>query len=264
MFRINIFEFEDFNWIPSLIRDEMTNYLGDAIKTSRQFDPVVKLLAPILSKLKINTIIDLCTGSGIPGKLLSSGISKELSTPIKLVLTDKYTNVKSMERIIETSSENIEAVYQSVDARDIGVNISGFRTLFNALHHFNPRDAFEILNDASKKNEPIGVFEIVDRKLFLPFLIFSPIGYLLSVFFGLKSNGLFSLKFFLLYLIPIVPIMIIWDGIASCLRAYSKSQMQEFTNRMQLRDYTWIVGHTFKFPNKINYIIGYPKLVENL
>ena len=59
MFRINIFEFEDFNWIPSLIREEMTNYLGDAIKTSRQFDPVVKLLAPILSKLKINTIIDL-------------------------------------------------------------------------------------------------------------------------------------------------------------------------------------------------------------
>ena len=264
MFRINLFEFEDFNWVPSFMRDEMTNYLGDALKTSRQFEPVTKLLVPILSKLKIDTIIDLCTGSGIPGKLLSSEISKDLSVPIKLVLTDKFPNSESMKRIVETNSENIEAIYQSVDARDIGLNISGFRTLFNALHHFNPQDAFQILNDASQKNEPIGVFEIVDRKLFLPFLIFSPIGYLLSVFFGLKSNGLFSLKFLFLYLIPIVPLMIIWDGLVSCLRAYSKSQMKELTNAIQQRNYTWVIGSTFKFPNKINYIIGYPKLVENL
>ena len=264
MFRINLFEFEDFDWVPSVIRDEMTNYLGDAMQTFRQFEPVTKLLAPILSKLKIDTIIDLCTGSGIPGKLLRLAISKELSVPIKLVLTDKFPNVKSMDRIVETNSENIQAIYQSVDARDISLNISGFRTLFNALHHFNSQDAFQILNDASQKNEPIGIFEIADRKLFFPFLLFSPIAYLLAIFFGLKSNNLFSLKFLFLYLIPVVPLMIIWDGLVSCLRVYSKSQLHEFVAAMQLPNYTWTIGSTFKFPNKINYIIGYPKLVENL
>ncbi len=90
MFRINLFEFEGFDWVPSVIRDEMTNHLGDAMQTFRQFEPVTKLLAPILSKLKIDTIIDLCTGSGIPGKLLRLAISKELSVPIKLVLTDNF------------------------------------------------------------------------------------------------------------------------------------------------------------------------------
>jgi hypothetical protein len=53
----------------------------------------------------------------------------------------------------------------------------GFRTLFNAFHHFQPADAIAVLRDAARAGQPIGVFEIPDRSLRTrdPLLLLTPL-----------------------------------------------------------------------------------------
>ena len=60
-----------------------------------------------------------------------------------------------------------------------------------------------------------------------------------------------------IYLIPIVPLYIVWDGIASILRMYSKNELKELVSSLENVDsYEWEIGKTSgQMP--VYYIIGY-------
>jgi hypothetical protein len=43
--------------------------------------------------------------------------------------------------------------------------LTGLRSVFNAFHHFNPREARAVLESAVQAWQPIGIFEIPERSL---------------------------------------------------------------------------------------------------
>jgi hypothetical protein len=44
------------------------------------------------------------------------------------------------------------------------------------------------------------------------------------------------------YLLPVLPLLIFWDGLVSQLRTYSVNELEELTRGLQSSDYRWEIG----------------------
>ncbi|MHC4392136.1 MAG: hypothetical protein ACYS22_12575, partial [Planctomycetota bacterium] len=101
--------------------------------------------------------------------------------------------------------------------------LKGMRTLFNAFHHFKPAHAQAILADAVAKNQPIGVFEIVGRT---PGAVASVLLAVLSVFVLMPTiKPRRPIWWICTYIVPLIPLLALWDGLVSCMRVYSPREL---------------------------------------
>ena len=67
-------------------------------------------------------------------------------------------------------------------------------------------------------------------------------------------------RLLLTYLIPLVPMVTLFDGLVSCLRTYSVEELRDLTARLDTNDYHWDIG-TVKSKMAaipITYLIGVP------
>jgi hypothetical protein len=62
-------------------------------------------------------------------------------------------------------------------------------------------------------------------------------------------------------LIPVTPFVLFFDGLISCLRAYSMEELQEMTSGLESRGYRWEIGEKIGglLPVRITYLIGSPQ-----
>ncbi|MFN0111769.1 MAG: hypothetical protein ACKVZH_23165, partial [Blastocatellia bacterium] len=64
------------------------------------------------------------------------------------------------------------------------------------------------------------------------------------------------------YLLPVVPLLVIFDGVVSVLRSYTVAELKAFTEELSGNGYEWEVGETpaqgLRAP--VTYLIGYPAL----
>ena len=60
--------------------------------------------------------------------------------------------------------------------------------------------------------------------------------------------------------IPIMPLLVLWDGIASSLRTYSVEEMNELIDSLNNKEaFKWEVGIVKSGPGKILYLLGMKK-----
>ncbi|MES2799977.1 MAG: hypothetical protein V4638_08170 [Bacteroidota bacterium] len=256
MSRIHLFEFEDQQWFPTFLRNYLTDFLQFLSNKTKLFQPAVPLIKEALIKSNSKQIIDLGSGGG--GGLLSvhAELLKE-DAEIQLKLSDYYPNIAAFEHI-KAKNKNIDFVPISVDARNVPIELQGLRTQFLSLHHFKPEDARKILQNAVDSNNSIAIFEAQERSVpSILAMIFSPISVLLTTpFIRPFKFG----RIIFTYLIPIVPIAVMWDGIVSSLRTYSVQEMNELVNSLKNTDhYEWKIGKVKSGPGKVLYLIGTKK-----
>jgi hypothetical protein len=183
---------------------------------------------------------------------------KQESFPVNVLLTDKYPNVVAFSHASHAFQKMIEFRSDPVDAKHIPTELRGFRTLFSSFHHFQPSEAHAILQDAVDNQQGIGIFEIPRRSLLTILLVFLvPIAAFAVVPF-IRPFRLSRLIW--TYLIPISPVVLFLDGIVSCLRAYSLTELSEFTRELSASGYTWEIGEERRrFTSvPVTYLIGYP------
>jgi hypothetical protein len=62
------------------------------------------------------------------------------------------------------------------------------------------------------------------------------------------------------YLIPLMPLIVFWDGIVSMLRIYSPEQMKDLTHDLQAPDYAWEISRIRLrgIAGGLPYLIGRP------
>jgi hypothetical protein len=136
--------------------------------------------------------------------------------------------------------------------------LSGVRTMFSAFHHFRPDAARAILRDAFEHRRAICIFESGSGT---PAGIAAMLGVPFAVLALMPMASPFRWSYLpVTYLIPLTPLIILWDGIVSMLRIYSTEQMQKLTSDLQSPDYFWEIGHiTVRgIPGGLPYLIGRP------
>jgi len=253
MSRIHLFEFEDLSWFPSFLRNYMTDFLQFLTNKTKLFQPVIPIIEKGIKKSGTNNIIDLGSGGGGGLLWISEALQKE-NPDLQIIMTDLYPNITAFE-YTKQQGKNFEYIAESVDARDIPKKLKGLRTQFLSLHHFRPDDAKKILQNTINTKQNIAIFEGQERSLASIFaMIFSPITVLLVTPF-IKPFSLGRIVF--TYLIPLVPIFVLWDGIVSSLRTYSVKEMEDLVNNLENKDqFDWETGRKKSGPGVNLYLLG--------
>ncbi len=252
MKRLHLFEFEDQRWFPKTLRSFATDWLRVVQSRMRLHEPVVEVLRELLATTGDHRIVDLCSGSGGPLVDIFREFEARGKT-IEVLLTDRYPHPT-----LESLPIGMSLHAESVDAREVPSDLVGCRTIFNGFHHFNRDEALGILRDTVAARQPIGVFEITERRL-LGVAIAAVIPLLVWIMTPFIRPFRWSRLAFT-YLVPIVPLLCLWDGVISHLRAYHPDDLHGLAEDVADDGYAWKsgrldVGH---LPVRISYLTGTP------
>jgi len=240
----------------------MTDYLHFLITKLRIYKLAIHIIKDIIDKTGVDEILDICSGSGGGVDIVQKELSEQCGRIIKVTLSDKYPNIVPYEMLRKKSNGGLNYIKVPVDALHVPQHLKGIKTIFSAFHHFNPEQAKAILQDAVKNNTPICIFEGAGKRVldFMGILLFHSIIFIIVTPF-IKPFRLSRL--FLTYIIPVVPITTIWDGLVSILRMYTPKDMLELTKEIkQAENYEWKAEQiNGKFGNRLMYMVGYPKII---
>jgi hypothetical protein len=257
--RIQLFELEDQAWFPAVIRDAGTAFLRVMVQLSGQSRLFAPKLRELLERSGERHIVDLCSGGAGPLPIMLKEL-KAQGIDVTATLTDLYPNVAGFEHLCEGSEGRLDFVGEPVDVGHVPDSLRGLRTLFNALHHFRPAAARSILQSAVDAGQPIGVFEAVSRHpvqllgmLFVGMLVMLCVPFLRPF----RWSWLW-----LTYVIPVIPLFAMWDGMVSCLRVYSKRELHELVAGLEGGErFEWEIGTIALSPSPAaaTYLIGTPR-----
>jgi hypothetical protein len=262
--RVHAFEFEDLSWFPALLRAQMTDYLKYAVRLFRGFPSYAAArLAPALRARNQRCIVDLGSGSGGVVPEVIEALADEQGIRARALLTDRYPHPASAAETRGAPPVGIDSHPDPVDARRVPAELHGVRTLFLSFHHFRPETGREILADAVGAGSGIAIFELTERRLvsMLGGVPFIPVMVLLLTPFIRPfrwSRLLFT------YLLPILPLLILWDGLISHLRTYSVEELEQLVAELDAPDWHWDVRRERpqRAPGACISLVGYPRVAQ--
>ncbi len=267
MKRIQLFEFEDFTWLPKPIRTGMTNLIVVFHKMTGTSNVIADLIEKVRSKHPFSQIVDLGSGSGgaMPEVIRQINENTE-AAPLQLILSDLHPHPDIVARFNKDESKNISYHPDSVDATRLKDVPQGLKTMMNSFHHMPPDKARDILRSAQEKREPLLIYEMAENNiptlvwwLFLPLSL--AILIVMTLFMTPFVRPLSWQQVVFTYLIPVIPILYAWDGQASMVRMYTFKDVEELLKDIKQDDYSWEMGQAKKENGKKQgyYVLGLPQ-----
>jgi hypothetical protein len=255
--RLQLVELEDQPWLPKVVRDLATDYLRFVEGRFQLHRHALPILERALRGSGVTRIVDLCSGGTGPVPPLVRELAAG-GADVRAVLTDLYPNLDAFEVARRESGGRITYREGSVDARAVPSDLTGLRTFFNAFHHFAPDDARRILQAAVDDNQPVAVLEIPERSLrsILPLLILPLIVWIATPFIRPFSWS----RLLWTYPLPVVPLLCMWDGIVSQLRAYRPDELRALAEATG-GSFAWEAGiqRAPGVPAQLTYLLGWPR-----
>lgn len=260
MARIHAFELEDQTWFPSLIREYMTDFLSHMGGWSKiPYVPFVARLAEAMRSTGDQRVVDLCSGGGGPAVMIARQLSEQLERPVGVVLTDLYPSSARWQHARSVFPAWVELEDRCVDAQAVPADLAGFRLVCNGFHHLKPEQARACLQDAVSQRRGVALVELTQRSALS----------VVQVMFGTLTQLAVTpfirpfrwTRLFFTYVLPVVPLCTLWDGVVSCLRVYSPEELEGLVAELPNSDYRWEMGRlpVPKMPTDVTYLIGVPK-----
>ncbi|KAI1124575.1 hypothetical protein F5Y10DRAFT_249142 [Nemania abortiva] len=230
--------------------------------------------------------IDFCAGAGGPTPYIEQALNQQLSTTtttlsngsspapsyaavaaqngpqregVKFVLTDLHPHVESWEKAAR-QSPHLTYVSTSVDAAAAPPELimqskaggKGVFRLFNlAFHHFDDGLARAILKNTVETSDGFGIFELQSRT-FSSFVSCMLFGFFILLIAPLLYWWSPQILFFV-YIVPIVPFVLVFDGLISSLRTRTADEVEVLLRTCGAGDATdWVVNsgsETFLWPS---------------
>jgi hypothetical protein len=266
--RLQLLELEDQEWFPAVLRDLATDYLRFVEGKVGMAVPLAETLGQFLDATGERRVLDLGSGGGgVWSEVL--GIFAASGRRVEVTLSDRYPNLNAWSALALRSGGSIRFLRQPVDARKLpagqgpagqGVPAGqgGLRTLCNAFHHFAPNDARRVLANLAADGQPIAVFEIVRRTWSS---VIAMLGLPLVVWLVTPLIRPFRwIRLLWTYVVPLVPLVVVWDGVVSHLRAYTAAELVELASEA-VPDYVWSIESTAigRTPLELTALLGHPR-----
>ena len=213
-------------------------------------------------------MLDLGSGSGGPLPLLQRTLRQEHDLRIAVRLSDRVPQPTAWEALARTAAvgpagaaDDLAGIPEPVDATAVPAHVPGFRTLFQSFHHLSETQAQAVLQDAVRERVGIALFENTHRRLLptIP-LLFVPFAVLLFTPF---IRPLSLRRLFLTYVVPLAPLVVLWDALVSALRgSYTPAELRQLTGALVYDGvaYDWEQGHAWQGLQCVSWLIGTPKL----
>ena len=253
-------EIEDESWCPALLRDGLTDFLQMASETMRIYDGATPVVAELMRRHQTSRIVDLCSGGGGPVlRLLSQLTAQPDLAAASAALTDLYPNVGAFGVAQKRGAGRVEPRFDGIDAAAVPDDLVGVRTIFNGFHHLRPALARRVVEDAARKRQPFVSIELVERRILTVVMVLgTPLAVLVLTPF---SRSLSPMRMALTYLLPVIPLAVLWDGLMSCLRSYSVDELNAIVDGLSDASYGFRIEHTpvSWLPGRLTMLIGEPR-----
>ncbi|KAI0539061.1 hypothetical protein GGR58DRAFT_263505 [Xylaria digitata] len=286
--RLHLFEIADQSWFPAFLRAYVQTGLTHTWTTHLpllQSCSPATLVANILRRelgasVSSYTYIDFCAGAGGPTPYIEQALNRQLgstrssssSSPsyaavasnghrdegVKFVLTDLHPHVESWEKAAR-ASPCLTYVSSPVDAAAAPSSLilqnkaegKGTFRLFNlAFHHFDDELARAILKNTVETSDGFAIFELQSRT-FSSFVSCMLFGFFILLIAPLLYWWSPQILFFV-YVLPIVPFVLVFDGVISSLRTRTADEVEVLLRTCGAQDTVdWIVhsgSETFLWP----------------
>ncbi|KAF7531333.1 hypothetical protein G7054_g8964 [Neopestalotiopsis clavispora] len=241
--RLHLFEIDDQPWFPPYLRARVQDGLMHAWTFSLPFlwsNSPATLVARILqrslgSQVSQYTFIDFCAGAA------AYAVYRKGSECLPVKLVAVFGPAAALDHgcrledhaLIAAASKHVTYVPFPVDASDAPEGLiekyksRGRRVfrLFNlAFHHFDDPLARAILRNTVETSDGFGIFEMQDRSLgsLVTCFMYGFFILLCAPFFYWWSPA----RLFFVYAMPIVPFVLVFDGIISSLRTRTPEEVE--------------------------------------
>jgi SAM-dependent methyltransferase len=249
-------EISDESWCPQGIRNAVTDYCRFVTELSGIYNAVAPVLIEALDRTGGRLVLDLGSGAGGPWLRLQP-LLRRMGMDVTVCLSDHNPDVVAFERARNLSQSAIMYHAESVDATRVPIGLPGFRTMFSAFHHLDPSQARATLAGAVARREGIAVFEMGGQRNVLMLLAVLPVP--LRVLFAVPFLRPFRWSTLMwTYLVPVLPIVLLFDSIVSVLRIYTREELRGLTRG--LNSYRWSISTVQgkPIPVHIVYLVGVP------
>ncbi len=260
MRRVHLFEIAELPGCPRAVREGLTDYLAFAIERGRAYAAAAPLLARALAEPGVRpapgepaAVVDLASGGGGPWRALAGELGAA-GVPVRVRLTDLFPNRAAYERLAAETGGVITGEPEPVSADAVPPALAGFRTMFSAFHHFAPEAARRVLADAAARGAGIAVFEATRRDArAIVLTLLTPLIVLLATPFIRPFRWS---RLLWTYLLPAIPLVVLFDGVVSCLRSYTPEELRSLAEGVGGDRWRWETGEAGAGPIPMTYLIG--------
>ena len=260
MRRRHLIELHEQRWCPTLWRQMFQQGLGICQGSLDAYRNIAAPLSRFLHRTGATSVLDLCSGSAKPLVKLRNSLGEPLAEPerIKFIISDLYPDIGKFQKLKELYPNILDYYPQPVDALSPPADAPRVRTMLSSLHHFRPQQVKTILRDAAQNADGIAILESTGRTwLNMLMTLILPLPAAVVTAFGIRPFRFQHILWGLL--IPVVPLMALFDGIVSNLRTYTVEELEAFTREIDIPDFAWEVG-TIDMPGiplKAAYLFGW-------
>jgi hypothetical protein len=251
--RLHLFEVLDQAWCPQAVRHGATDCLEAVISRSDIYRPIQAEFFQAIADCGALRVVDLCSGGGGPWLSPAWRAALAKHAPLRVVLTDKFPSDALSVRL--TGDSCLSSVDFSVDAASVPESLRGFRTIFSSFHHFPDDIARGVLGDAVQCGDGFAMAEVTSRtpRAFATMFLMPVLAWLL----GPRMRPFRWSRIFLTYLLPLIPLVVLWDGLVSCCRTRTPQELLALTAGFP--EYDWKAGYARGGWLEPVYLIGRPK-----
>ncbi|HFE43939.1 MAG TPA: hypothetical protein ENJ18_00390 [Nannocystis exedens] len=245
--RRQFLELHEQAWFPKIWRHLFRAGLGKAFVIFGFPAEISRVLSLFLDEQQPPCLLDLCSGSG---ELSAHAWRQACSTggntaKCRLLLSDLYPEIELWSDL----NPNIHFVPDSVDITNIETtnldeDCTHTRMTLNSLHHFPPAELRSLLDTTANSCRGFIAIDRDARNLreMLITIFIVPLAAAWITAFMLRpfrlQNVLWSL------IIPVIPLVALFDGIVSNLRSYTTTELHELCQENCPPSFEWRVGTT--------------------
>ncbi|MEO8596548.1 MAG: hypothetical protein ABI759_24740 [Candidatus Solibacter sp.] len=233
-----LFEFMDLPWLPESLRTTVREVLEICLgEPPRQYyDWVVRELLERAQREGIRTIVELGAGTAPLSHRLGA-IQKQTGGGITIEVSDLYPDVPLYQSLEKQFPGVIRGRIQPLDfSRPLEFQPATLLALSGSFHHIPPGRRGAVLESLS--GHRVAIFEPLQRNL--PSLLTALGGVipgLMTPFFYLRKRSTgHARRMFWCWLVPLAPLIIVWDGLVSCLRCWTEAEWRHAFGETNLRE----------------------------
>lgn len=242
--RYHLWEWHDLPWVSNVLRSMLVTSLQYFwCSFPNEANCSATALLPMLRRVTLqcgtNDILDMCSGNGGPYPVLAKEFQR---LGMSVVLSDLYPQDSWKEVSLKVPGGALKYISAPVDAMNLSKSQSAggsyrldfaagshIRTFMCCFHHFTPEQGVQLIQDAIRWRHGIVIVEATPRSW--PILISAVLLHLFALFtcslfmapFGSKQ---WFQRVALTFLVPVFPLMYVWDCAVSHLRCYTVEELK--------------------------------------
>jgi len=229
---MRLFEFGDLDGVSDYYHIYLRRYLGFFYKLFGYYKLWVPGFSEFIKEVHSTKIMECCSGSGETLELIRSQLNGKEFEKVEFLLSDIQPHPEFVKNINQSADTSLRYIEQSVDVTEMKEEFNYPKIFINSFHHFSEDQVENIFKVNFEQGNEIIIMEYVRNSLmgYLSMLM-GPVIVFLTLPFVVKLKHLPIMAIFT-YLIPLFPLMMLWDGCVSCLHEYSERKLTKLVKEL--------------------------------